>query len=197
MCSIRRSDAFFHSFGKGMTGQALHCREYEVSFMNVWYPVQIRFRDLDPLAHVNNSVYFIYFEEARSYYFNQLNLDHWPSASVDQESQEQESEVHTSRISTTSMGAHYGLLIKENSCTYNLPLIHRDKAEIGVRTIHIGRTSFTLEQQIRDTTDHERVFATGKTVGVWCNYHTGRPVPLPALLRTAIEQLEGRPFPPR
>ena len=25
----------------------------------VWYPVQIRFRDLDPLAHVNNTVYFI------------------------------------------------------------------------------------------------------------------------------------------
>jgi len=25
-----------------------------------WYPVQIRFRDLDPLAHVNNTVYFTY-----------------------------------------------------------------------------------------------------------------------------------------
>jgi hypothetical protein len=24
--------------------------------MNVLYPVQIRFRDLDPLAHVNNTV---------------------------------------------------------------------------------------------------------------------------------------------
>src|SRR5262249_43847688 len=35
-----------------------------------WYPVQIRFRDLDPLAHVNNAVYFTYFEEARSYYFS-------------------------------------------------------------------------------------------------------------------------------
>ena len=25
-----------------------------------WYTVQIRFRDLDPLAHVNNTVYFTY-----------------------------------------------------------------------------------------------------------------------------------------
>ena len=40
-----------------------------------WYPVQIRFRDLDPLAHVNNTVYFIYFEEARSHYLSQL--DRW------------------------------------------------------------------------------------------------------------------------
>ena len=37
-----------------------------------WYPVQIRFRDLDPLAHVNNTIYFTYFEEARSYYFDHL-----------------------------------------------------------------------------------------------------------------------------
>ncbi len=26
-----------------------------------WYPLQIRFRDLDPLAHVNNTVYFTEF----------------------------------------------------------------------------------------------------------------------------------------
>ncbi|MGH2479147.1 MAG: acyl-CoA thioesterase, partial [Ktedonobacteraceae bacterium] len=42
--------------------------------MNVWYPLQIRFRDLDPLAHVNNTVYFTYLEEARSYYMDQLGL---------------------------------------------------------------------------------------------------------------------------
>ena len=54
-----------------------------------WYPVQIRFRDLDPLAHVNNTVYFTYFEEARSYYFNQLHswLEQWPSGEEQQEAE--------------------------------------------------------------------------------------------------------------
>ena len=42
-----------------------------------WYPVQIRFRDLDPLAHVNNTIYFTYFEEARGYYFD--HLENWLS----------------------------------------------------------------------------------------------------------------------
>jgi acyl-CoA thioester hydrolase len=163
--------------------------------MNVWYPVQIRFRDLDPLAHVNNTVYFTYFEEARSYYFDQLHLERWPSREEDQLLHKSEEGAHTSRIQTTSIGAHYGSLIKENECVYNLPLIHTDKVEIGVAVTHVGRTSFIMELQIRDMRDHERVFATGKTVMVWCNYHTGRPYPVPLALRAAFEKMEGRAFP--
>lgn len=167
------------------------------TFMYVWYPVQIRFRDLDPLAHVNNTVYFTYFEEARSYYFDRLAplLDHWPSQEDDQLQPGSEELTHTSRIQTTSIGAHYGALIKENECVYNLPLIRSDKVEIGVRVTRVGRTSFVMEQQVSDCADHERIFAVGKTVMVWCNYHTGRPTPVPPMLRAAFERMEGRSFP--
>jgi acyl-CoA thioester hydrolase len=164
--------------------------------MNVWYPVQIRFRDLDPLAHVNNTVYFIYFEEARSYYFDQLHVDPWPSRAEDQAVHSNEEQgAQNSRIQTTSIGAHYGSLIKENECIYHLPLIRTDTAEIGVRVTRIGRTSIIMELQIRDARDHTRIFATGKTVQVWCNYHTGRPTPVPPTLRAAIEKLEDESFP--
>jgi acyl-CoA thioester hydrolase len=63
-------------------------------FFPCCYPVQIRFRDLDPLAHVNNTVYFIYFEEARSYYFDQLKLwlAQWPSEEEHQVLEENASE---------------------------------------------------------------------------------------------------------
>ena len=163
-----------------------------------WYPVQIRFRDLDPLAHVNNTVYFTYFEEARSYYFDHLEtwLNEWPSR---EEHQEVESIVshppHNLRIQTRPSGSHYGLLVKEISCTYKLPLIRSDRVEVGVRVIHVGRTSFIMEHQIRDVNEHERIFATGKSVMVWCNYLTGRPHPIPPSLRFAFEQMEERKFP--
>lgn len=164
--------------------------------MNVWYPVQIRFRDLDPLSHVNNTVYFTYLEEARSYYFDQLGLDHWPTRTEDQLYPGVESEqIHTARISTSVIGAHYGMLVKNVNCTYELPLIRSDKAEVGVCVTHVGRTSITLEQQIRDSRMHERIFATGRTVLVWANYHTGRPHPVPPVLRAAFERMEGRSFP--
>ena len=163
-----------------------------------WYPVQIRFRDLDPLAHVNNTVYFTYFEEARIYYFNQLNswLEQWPSG---EEQQEAESIVshppHNPRIQTRPNGPHYGVLIKEVICTYMLPVVRSDTVEVGVRVVQVGRTSFTMEHKIRDVNEHERLFATGKSTLVWCNYLTGRPHPIPASLRFAFEQREGRAWP--
>jgi len=164
--------------------------------MKVWYPVQIRFRDLDPLAHVNNTVYFIYFEEARSHYFNQLEpwLKQWPSEEEHQH-KEEDVEPHNPRIQTGPRG-YYGLLVKEISCTYELPLVRSDRAEVGVRVDKVGRTSFVMDHQIRDMHEHERIFATGRSIMVWCNYHTGRPHPVPPSLRHAFEQMEERSFPP-
>jgi acyl-CoA thioester hydrolase len=161
-----------------------------------WYPVQIRFRDLDPLAHVNNTVYFTYFEESRSYYFDRLHpwLNQWPSGEEHQQ-QVEDDEPHNPRIQTGSSRRRYGLLVKETTCTYNLPLVHSDRAEVGVRVAKVGRTSFVMEHQIRDINEHERIFATGRSVMVWCNYHTGRPAPVPPSLRFAFEQIEGRAFP--
>nr|HET6902216.1 thioesterase family protein [Ktedonobacteraceae bacterium] len=163
-----------------------------------WFPLQIRFRDLDPLAHVNNTVYFTYYEEARSYYFNRLDtwLKEWPSR---EEHQEVESIVshppHNPRIQTRPDGSHYGLLVKEITCTYVLPLVRSDTVEVGVRVVHVGRTSFVMEHRIRDVNEHERIFATGRSVMVWCDYLTGRPYPVPSSLRYAFEQMEGRTFP--
>lgn len=104
------------------------------------------------MCQIDDIVYFTYFEEARSYYFDQLTplLDHWPSQEEDQ----------------LNRGA-----------------------------VELTHTSFVMEQQVRDLRDHERIFATGKTVMVWCNYHTGRPTVIPPLLRAAFERMEGCAFP--
>ena len=118
-----------------------------------WYPVQIRFRDLDPLAHVNNTVYFTYFEEARSYYFSHLEtwLKEWPSR---EEHQEVESIVshppHNPRIHTRPDGSHYGILIKEVTCTLLLPLVRSDTVEVGVRVVRVGLHCVTPLNRWRD-----------------------------------------------
>src|SRR5258707_34666 len=70
-----------------------------------------------------------------------------------------------------------------------------DIVEVGVRVVRIGHTSFLMDYQIRDVNEHERIFATGKSALVWCNYLTGRPHPIPPSLRRAFEQMEGREFP--
>src|SRR5207253_11431783 len=106
-----------------------------------WYPVQIRFRDLDPLAHVNNTVYFTYFEEARSYYFDKLKrwLEQWSSG---EEHQEVESIVshppHNPRMQTRTCGSRYGLLVKEVTCTYMVPLVCSETVEVSGRVVRVG-----------------------------------------------------------
>src|SRR5258707_15400994 len=94
-----------------------------------WYPVQIRFRDLDPLAHVNKTVYFTYFEEARSYYFS--HLETWLKERLPREEHQEAESIlshppHNPRIQTRPAGSHYGILIKEVSCTYMFPLACAD-----------------------------------------------------------------------
>src|SRR5712692_8718618 len=116
-----------------------------------WYPVQIRFRDLDPLAHVNNTVYFTYFEEARSYYFSHLEtwLKEWPSR---EEHQEVESIVshppHNPRIQTPPSGSQYWILNKKISLSYNAALVGSDIVRVWVRFFRIRHTSFLMDYQI-------------------------------------------------
>jgi acyl-CoA thioester hydrolase len=74
-------------------------------------------------------------------------------------------------------------------------LVRSDSVEVGVRVVRVGRTSFIMEHQIRDVNEHERIFATGKSAMVWCNYLNGRPHPVPPSLRFAFEQMEGGAFP--
>ena len=161
--------------------------------MNTWFPIQIRFRDLDPLSHVNNTVYATYYEEARSAYF--AHIPHWPLPGEHATEASEKEEEHTARIQTSVVGRHYGILIKEITCTYHLPLIHTDLVEVGTAVVHVGRTSIIMEHQIRDIQDHERIFSAGRAVAVWCNYRTGRPVAVPVTLRAAFEELEGHKFP--
>ena len=162
--------------------------------MKIWCPIQIRFRDLDPLSHVNNAVYFTYFEEARSNYFERLPHSQNQWQGEDMSDEVDENIAPTMRIQLQGTSRRYGILIKEVTCTYNLPIIHTDTIEIGTEIVSIGRTSIIMEHQIRAVDDHSRIFATGRSVTVWCNYRTGRPSPVPPSLRAAFAEIEGRTF---
>src|SRR5207244_2894474 len=133
-----------------------------------WYPVQIRFRDLDPLAHVNNTVYFTYFEEARSYYFNQLHswLEQWPSG---EEQQEAESIVshppHIQRIKTRPFRRHYALLL------------NRGREELGLHPGERAGLSKSLFAEHGLPRFARQTVLSKKTFGRWLStgYHKSFP----------------------
>lgn len=42
--------------------------EFTIEDFRFFHPIEVRWNDLDPLAHVNNVVYFDYFQNARGHY---------------------------------------------------------------------------------------------------------------------------------
>ena len=129
--------------------------------------VQVRFRDLDAMNHVNNAVYFTYFEIARIAYYGEL---------------------------TGSPDARdLDMILAEATCTYRSPAVYRERLDVWVRTVSLGRSSSVFEYRIVEQTTG-RLVATGRTVQVMYDYAAGRSTPMPPELRARFEAFEGRPL---
>ncbi|MDP9372820.1 MAG: acyl-CoA thioesterase [Chloroflexota bacterium] len=129
--------------------------------------VQVRFRDLDPMDHVNNAVYFTYFEIAR--------LAYWAA------------------LTGSSDLRDRGMIVAEATCTYRSPALYDERLEVWIRVAALRRSSFVYEYRITAREDGRPV-ATGRTVMVMYDYGAGRSVPIPPDLRARFEAFEGRPL---
>lgn len=124
-----------------------------------------RFRDCDLLGHVNNAVYFTYMEEARWAYWRELTGD-FPHNRLP------------------------GLILARAECDFIRPVQHGERLAVWVATVKIGRTSMTIDCEIRDERDEPA--AKGRSVVVAYDYTAGAPVPIPDWARARIEEYEGR-----
>ncbi|WP_018111564.1 acyl-CoA thioesterase [Thermus igniterrae] len=110
-------------------------------------PVEVRFRDLDALGHVNNAVYLSYFEVARVAYFAHLERD-WLAK------------------------GHF--ILARAEVDFLRPVHLGDRVEVGVRVVRLGRSSFDMEYLL---TAQGEPAARGKTVQVWLEGGRPAPLP--------------------
>jgi len=129
--------------------------------------VQVRFRDLDPMNHVNNSVYLTYFEIARIAYFQLL--------------------TGSSDLRDLDM------ILAEATCTYRSPATLDERLDVWIKATWLKRSSFAFEYRIAERSSG-RLVATGRTVQVMYDYAAGRSMPIPPALRARFEEFEGRPL---
>lgn len=133
--------------------------------MTVDYPfttaVPVRFRDLDPLGHVNNAVHVSYIEEARVAYFKQL---------FDVE------------LDST------GTVVASLSIDYRQRIELGDTLVVEMTVSEIGTTSLRTEYELR--VDGE-VAATASVVMVFYDYEDNEPTPIPDEWRSALAAFEG------
>jgi acyl-CoA thioester hydrolase len=128
--------------------------------------ITTRWMDNDVYRHVNNVVYYAYFDTV----VNQYLIEH---GALDIEK-----------------SAVVGLVV-ETTCRYFSPIAFPSKVHAGLRVAHIGNSSVRYEVGLfRD--DDPLAAAQGYFVHVYVDRETSRPVPLPAPLRAAIEPLQTR-----
>lgn len=128
------------------------------------YPVHVRFSDVDIYRHVNNVRYFEYLQEARIQYAANL------ARGIDE-----------------SNGA-LQMVVAQTDVDYLVPILLRSEPyDVWSRVGHVGRTSYSIESEIRDG---ERVLARARVVCVFFDAQTQRATEPPeeyaAVLRSAV-----------
>jgi acyl-CoA thioester hydrolase len=124
--------------------------------------LDVRFRDCDPLGHVNNAVYFTYLEQTRFAHWRAL----WGFGDPER---------------TRDLP---GVILAHAECTFERPARYGEVLEIRMQVAAMGRTSFTYEYTIVD--ERGRTVATARTVQVMYDYGANRPVPIPDEIRRLL-----------
>ncbi|MEA3334715.1 MAG: thioesterase family protein [Chloroflexota bacterium] len=138
--------------------------------------VSVRYRDLDPLGHVNNAVYASYLEWARVAY--RLKL----------------AEIEGREVPRELAATDIEYVIAQLTINYRSPAFLGEQLDIGIKVSSIGRTSFVYEYSITER-DSGRLVATARSVQVMVDNETGDKKPVPDEFLNAIETLEDRPVP--
>ena len=133
---------------------------------NFYYPIQIRYGDLDPQWHLNNAHTVILIEQARTAYLVKLEL--WNGTDFNQ----------------------LGLIVADLHVSYKAPVTMLQQVQIGVRVARIGTKSLVMEYALEDT-GTKQVMASGETIMVAFDYPTGQSIPVPADWREKIHRFEG------
>lgn len=119
----------------------------------------VRFRDIDALGHVNNSVYFTYMEQVRTEYWMQL------------------------------MGLkdlrEVGFIVAHAECDFKVAARFGDELEVSLRTSSIGRSSFVWDYEIRNVATNQ-LMASGKTIQVYYDYSKEKAVAVPDEVRSKL-----------
>lgn len=126
--------------------------------------IQTRWNDNDVYGHINNVVYYSYFDSAVNLYLIEENaLD-----------------IATSNI----IG-----LVAETKCNFFAPSAYPEELIAGLRTTKIGETSVRYEIGIFGSQD-ETSRADGHFIHVYVDRDTNRPTALPEALRKAVEKIQ-------
>ena len=125
--------------------------------------IETRWNDNDSYGHVNNIVYYSYFDTAVNRHLIQQGV-----------------------LDLTSSDA-IGLVI-ESKCTYISPITFPDTVAVGLKVIHLGNSSVRYQIGLF-CNDSELASAVGEFVHVDVNRTSNKPVSIPDDTRKVLQAL--------
>lgn len=140
--------------------------EKDLAAYPVVVEVPVAWGEMDAFGHVNNIVYFRYFETARIAYFEKLDVPEFLGRDP------------------------VGPILAETSCRFRAALSYPDTVSIGARVENVGEDRFIMRYAVFS---HRlgRLAAEGEGVMACYDYRQNRKASVPAKLRQRIAALEG------
>jgi acyl-CoA thioester hydrolase len=129
----------------------------------VTVPLDVRWRDLDPMGHVNNAVFLTYLERARVEYHRSMSR-----AALDTRS--------------------FRFIIARIEIDYLAPVTLNDQVVCRIGVVEWGAKSFVFRYELA-APGGERVFARARSVQVCYDYQAGRTLAVPDDLRQSVLRL--------
>jgi acyl-CoA thioester hydrolase len=133
------------------------------------HEIEVRFRDLDGMGHVNNSVFATYFETGRIRYMSELGK-------------------LIGKKAETPSGQSFILL--DLYCRYVDQVSYGEWMLVHLRVAKIGGKSFQIEYLITSR-DDGRTVAYGQTTQVGFDYATGKTIVMSDEFRRAVADFDG------
>ncbi len=124
----------------------------------------------DAFGHVNNVIYFRWYESARIDYLNLLDVEGF----------------HVERTHS-----NVGPIVASIKCDYKKQLKFPDTVHVATKISRFGNTSIQIDHAVYSEA-HQAISTTGESITVVFDYDANKPVRVPAALRKAVSELEGR-----
>ena len=121
--------------------------------------------EMDAFGHVNNIVYFRYFETARIAYFERLAVPEFLARDP------------------------VGPILAETSCRFRAPLSYPDTVSVGARVASVGEDRFVMRYAVLSRR-LGRLAAEGEGTLVCFDYRQNKKAPVPERLRGRIAEIE-------
>ncbi len=153
-----------HYFKAKKTGGGKKMEEV-LTACTVTMNVPVAWGEMDAMGHVNNIIYFRYFESIRIHYFERLGLSDY----------------------TKETGI--GIILASTECRFKMPLQYPDTVIVGTKILTMEEDRFIMGHEVFSTKT-KRIAAEGEGVVVTYDYRNNKKVPIPEALRKKILDLE-------